>query len=570
MSAEELTARRVALSEAASREHVFSVASWLPGLLHLGLVALLLAEIEIVRAQFNTDRFLGDARSWTQLLLETRNAAPVGIAALAAWLLVAWKSFTREYGSLARSANTTASSARWFGLHLAVFAGFYRLTGWTFGAFDGAGPAAFAWIGAWGLGALAVPLSAAAVAFPPRALGASLLRLLPSLLLATGIGVGTFALSRVVLESGLWFPLLSGTTRLAGWILGAVTGELAVVEAVDGEGFALSAGSFRILVTRNCSGFEGIALTWTFLAAYFVWFRRTLRFPRALLLVPVATLLVWLLNGIRLAALVWIGDRFSPEVALQGFHSYAGWILFCGLSLSVVYTSQRISWFAVEPQGANRASWSDTVNPAAAYLGPFLGILAASFVTGAFSSGFDPLYPLRVVVGATLLWRVRTELPRARLAISKTGLLYGGAAFVLWTALERLGVQVREPEAARGLAELSPVAAGAWLGFRALGFLLVAPLAEELAFRGFLARRLVTQDFEALSYHAITPFAWVVSSLAFGLLHGQWIAGTLTGALFGLALTRRGRLGDAVVAHVTTNALLLVSSLVFGPWHGWL
>ena len=80
--------------------------------------------------------------------------------------------------------------------------------------------------------------------------------------------------------------------------------------------------------------------------------------------------------------------------------------------------------------------------------------------------------------------------------------------FVLWIALERLGVQVREPVVAQGLQQLSPVAAGAWLGFRVLAFLLIAPVAEELAFRGFLIRRLVSSDFEALSYRAITPLAW--------------------------------------------------------------
>jgi len=569
MSPEELA--QESLPGSTRRDRTFLAVTWLPGLLHLGLIGLLLAEIGIVRERFDTDRFLGDDRAWARLLLETRYAAPVGIATLAAWLLLAWKSVACEYGRLARNAQTAASSALWFGLHLAVFGGFQWLTERTFVSFDGGGsPAALALVLVWGFGVLAVPLSAAAVAFPPRALGASLRRLFPSFLVATGIGVGAFGLGRVALDSGLWLPLLSGTTELARWILGAVTGELAAVEAVEGEGFRLSVGSFQVLITRNCSGFEGIALTWTFLTSYFVWFRRSLRFPHVLLLVPVATLLVWLLNGIRLAALVWIGDRLSPEVALQGFHSYAGWIAFCGLSLAVVYASRRIDWFATEPQSTNRVRNSGTVNPAAVYLGPFLGILGTSFVTGAISSGFDVFQPMRVVVGASLLWCLRSELPRARLGGSRIGLLYGGAAFVVWIALERMGVQVRESDAARGLAELSPMAARAWLVFRALGFLLVAPLAEELAFRGFLTRRLVTSDFESLSYRAITPLAWVLSSLAFGVLHGQWIAGTLAGALYGLAVMQRGRLGDAIVAHVTTNALLLFSSLVFGPWHGWL
>jgi exosortase E/protease (VPEID-CTERM system) len=574
MSAEPLSTGP-SLRSSACPSPTFVQPGWLPGLLHLGLFALLLGEVAFLRGSFDTDRFLGDERAWARLLLATRNAAPVAIATLAAWILVARSTLAREYGLLSLKGQSLPRSAAALVVHGLVFAGFTWLTRRTFVDLDASfdGPfhgretvPALAWVGAWTLGALAVPVSAAAVAFPAHALRRSALRLLPSLLLATAIGVGAFTLQRTLLASELSQPLRVATTQLARWMLWPVTGELA-----GAEPFLLASGSFEELVGNECSGFEGIALTWTFLAVYFVWFRQSLRFPQALLLVPVATLLVWILNGVRLAALVWIGDRFSPEVALQGFHSYAGWIVFCGLSLSVVYTSQRMPWFAREPRGVARAERSDTINPAAVYLGPFLAVLAVSFVTGAFTSGFDVAYPLRVLAGLALLWCVRSELPRIGGAVSATGLAFGAAAFVLWVALERLGVQARDTSAFPAeLAQLSPLAEGAWVTFRALGFLLVAPLAEELAFRGFLARRLVANDFEALSYRALTPLAWMLSSLAFGLLHGQWIAATLAGALFALAAMRRGRLADAVVAHVTTNALLVLSSFVFGPWHAWL
>lgn len=570
MSAEPLSTGP-SLRSSACPAPTFVQPGWLPGLLHLGLFALLLGEVAFLRASFDTDRFLADERIWARILLATRSAAPVGIATLAAWVLVARGTLAREYGLLSLKGQSLPRSVAALVVHALVFAGFTWLTRRTFveldSPFAGGGTVpALAWVAAWTLGALAVPASAAAVAFPAQALRKSALRLLPSLLLASAIGVGAFVLQRTLMASELSEPLRVATTQLARWMLWPVTGELVSVEP-----FLLACGSFEVLVGNECSGFEGIALTWTFLAVYFLWFRQSLRFPQALVLVPAATLLVWILNGARLAALVWIGDRFSPEVALQGFHSYAGWIAFCGLSLAVVYTSQRMPWFAREPRGIARAERSDTINPAAVYLGPFLAVLAVSFVTGAFSSGFDAAYPLRVLAGLTALWCVRSELPRIGRALSATGLAFGAAAFVLWVALERLGVQARDTSTFPAeLAQLSPLAAGTWVAFRALGFLLVAPLAEELAFRGFLARRLVSSDFEALSYRALTPLAWMLSSLAFGLLHGQWIAATLAGALFALAAMRRGRLADAVVAHATTNALLILSSFVFGPWHAWL
>jgi membrane protease YdiL (CAAX protease family) len=62
----------------------------------------------------------------------------------------------------------------------------------------------------------------------------------------------------------------------------------------------------------------------------------------------------------------------------------------------------------------------------------------------------------------------------------------------------------------------------------------------------------------------------VVSALAFGLLHESWLAGAVAGVAYSVACYRSGRLEEAVVAHATTNALLVLGSLVFGYgelWH---
>jgi membrane protease YdiL (CAAX protease family) len=60
------------------------------------------------------------------------------------------------------------------------------------------------------------------------------------------------------------------------------------------------------------------------------------------------------------------------------------------------------------------------------------------------------------------------------------------------------------------------------------------------------------------------------SSLLFGALPGErWFAGTLAGALYAWAMIRRGSVGDAVLAHSITNALLAAFVLYFGAWHLW-
>jgi CAAX prenyl protease-like protein len=143
----------------------------------------------------------------------------------------------------------------------------------------------------------------------------------------------------------------------------------------------------------------------------------------------------------------------------------------------------------------------------------------------------------------------------------------GVLAFAVWVALE--------PQPQSGPAQEAPWDdlprwwVVPWLVFRVLGSVVTVPLAEELAFRGYLPRRLQARDFQAVP---ISRFRWIpflASSVLFGLLHGSYLAGVAVGMLFALALYRRGRLGDAVLAHATTNVLVAVSVLLFGAWSLW-
>ena len=103
-----------------------------------------------------------------------------------------------------------------------------------------------------------------------------------------------------------------------------------------------------------------------------------------------------------------------------------------------------------------------------------------------------------------------------------------------------------------------------------LAAVVTVPIAEELAFRGFLIRRLMAADFVALDIRSFSYLAVLISSVAFGLLHGdRWIAGTVAGLLYAVVFLRRGSIGDAVVAHATTNALIAAMVLIGGKWYLW-
>jgi CAAX prenyl protease-like protein len=105
---------------------------------------------------------------------------------------------------------------------------------------------------------------------------------------------------------------------------------------------------------------------------------------------------------------------------------------------------------------------------------------------------------------------------------------------------------------------------------RIIGYVVIVPLAEELAFRGFLTRRIMRADFQKVPIGTFSWTSFLISSLLFGALHGKlWLIGTGAGMLFAMALYRRQSLGDAVQSHATANALLAVYAVASGNWAVW-
>jgi CAAX prenyl protease-like protein len=95
------------------------------------------------------------------------------------------------------------------------------------------------------------------------------------------------------------------------------------------------------------------------------------------------------------------------------------------------------------------------------------------------------------------------------------------------------------------------------------------PLAEELAFRGYLLHCFGERNGDQLRFGHFTWAGFLVSSMLFGLLHQRWLAGILAGIAYALVLYRHGRLSHAVLAHGTTNLLIAAWVLVTGHWQLW-
>jgi CAAX prenyl protease-like protein len=187
------------------------------------------------------------------------------------------------------------------------------------------------------------------------------------------------------------------------------------------------------------------------------------------------------------------------------------------------------------------------------------------------SAGFEWAYPLRVFSAGVALFCYRRVYGGLRWRAGWESVAVGFAVFLLWIGLDRLlgGNNSTTAVPAEFLAA-SLTARITWSLFRLLGATLTVPIAEELAFRGYLLRRLIAADFANVNPQQYTATSFVVSSILFGILHGrQWVAGIAAGMLYAWAYQRRGRIGDAVLAHSVTNGLLAGCVLFGRDWKYW-
>jgi exosortase E/protease (VPEID-CTERM system) len=359
-----------------------------------------------------------------------------------------------------------------------------------------------------------------------------------------------------------WNSLAIPTLQLVHVLLGWFYTDLVYRPDV----FLLGTSSFQVEITYACSGIEGISLITIFLAIYCWLFRNELRFPQAFWLFPLGIILIWLANAVRIAILIAIGSSLSPEIALRGFHAQAGWIAFTLIAIGAITLSKQMQFFTVIKPELSIAGTSKSL--AVAFLVPLLVLMAASMLTSASSGGFDVLYPLRVVAVALALCYFRRSYKGLGWQWTWQAPAIGVAVFVIWILLEP-DVDSSKTALSQGLAELENGTAKVWLVFRVLGSVFMVPLAEELAFRGYLIRKLIAKDFENVPLGQFSWFSFVLTSVLFGLLHERWLAGTLAGMGYALALYHRRQLGDAVVAHMTTNALIAIFVLTQARWSLW-
>jgi exosortase E/protease (VPEID-CTERM system) len=523
------------------------------------LLLILFLETVALRLSFDVQVLERATGWWSGLLAGPSGTARVVIAFLAAVLVLSGS----RLGILAREFRAQSDGNRhwwhWFAVHVVSFLATFAIATHVasrpvekMGA-EGA-------LGAAGAFLAAIALVSWLAALAPWGYWFRLIRAERFVVLA-GVAVAAAAWSLGEWTQDTATPLNEWTFSLVEWILRLVYPDV----IANSEEKIIGPPEFTISISAACSGYEGIGLICVFLAAFFWTFRERLRFPQAWLLWPIGIVAIWLCNSVRIAALVMVGTHYSRGIAIRGFHSQAGWLLFNLVALGLMAVALKVPFF-VKRELADAPRLKST--PVAAYLIPLLVLVAMNMLVAAFSDGFDWLYPLKVIVTVVVLWQFRAVYKSLDWSWSWGAAINGVLVFAVWMALALIEDH-EDSEIPLALQDYSRIGALAWVTFRIIGSVLTVPLVEELAFRGYLLRRFVTADFDEVAYERTPLWAVLISSLLFGLMHGRWLAGTFAGLAYAFAVRRRGKLCDAVVAHAVTNALIAGDVLLTDAWWLW-
>ncbi|MCI4663474.1 MAG: exosortase E/protease, VPEID-CTERM system [Neomegalonema sp.] len=384
------------------------------------------------------------------------------------------------------------------------------------------------------------------------------------------IAAAATALTAIVLGTvaqDYWRPLSDATLTLSRLLLNAATSDV----VYDPAARMIGAGDFKVLIAQQCSGYEGVALVLSFLAFFGYVFRAELRFPHFLLLAPIGVVVIWLSNSFRIAALVLVGSEISGPLAAGGFHSFAGLALFLVVSLTLSLIALRMPFFRRDGEAPARRpeatpAQAERVRLADAMLLPFLVFLLSGV---ALTMAFDlpeRLYFVRVAamliavsffvsIYRQMDWRISTDAIVAGLAV---------ALFWVWVAPTETSENTTKLLA--WLKDGPAFDEVLWLLARAVGFVLLVPLVEELAFRGYLHRIIAHGSLDGAPEATFSWRAFLITSALFGALHSRWWEGALAGALFALAMYRSGRLSNAIIAHAIANGAIFVYVLLTGHW----
>jgi hypothetical protein len=217
--------------------------------------------------------------------------------------------------------------------------------------------------------------------------------------------------------------------------------------------------------------------------------------------------------------------------------------------------------------------------PSLPYVLPFASFMAFLAIQNfaALPPSID--YPLRVIALSVILWVFSRHVIDLRFTHGLQSVILGAAVFVIWVGpdilfpgyrqhwlfqnaiLGRMGAPVSEQIL------MAPVV----LWTRIIRAVVLVPIIEELFWRAWLMRWLISPRFEQIKLGAYAPMAFWVTAVLFASEHGPyWDVGLITGVIYNWWMVRTRSLGDCILVHAVTNACLCGYVVATRHWEYWL
>ena len=216
--------------------------------------------------------------------------------------------------------------------------------------------------------------------------------------------------------------------------------------------------------------------------------------------------------------------------------------------------------------------------PSFPYVAPFVAFLL--FLALQQYLPFDPAveYPLRVVILTLVLLVTSRQVIDLRCSRWLQTVTLGILVFVIWVGPDILFPGYRHSVLFQNslLGEISgkvpetviqsPIA----LWSRIIRAVVLVPIIEELFWRAWLMRWLISPRFREVKLGSYAALSFWVTAILFASEHGSyWDVGLIAGILYNWWMIRTKSLGDCILAHAVTNGCLCGYVVATHHWEYW-
>jgi uncharacterized protein len=218
--------------------------------------------------------------------------------------------------------------------------------------------------------------------------------------------------------------------------------------------------------------------------------------------------------------------------------------------------------------------------PALPYIGPFLIFVAFLVLAGPLTAVLGRWeFPFRVAVLAGSIWYFSRSVLSFRVVSPVLSILLGVVVFVIWVAPDALIPGYREhwlfQNAILGRlhSSIDPhfLSDPLVLVTRCLRAIVIVPIVEELFWRGWLMRWIISTDFETVPMGTYSAQSMWITALLFASEHGPyWEVGLAAGLLYNWWMVRTKSLGGCILAHAVTNGVLSLYVIFGHKWEYWM